>query len=155
MSRVPWARIRDILAEVSEHEFREEVLGKLDRILAILTHHALGSVNLMAVPTGPVDVGQSFQVIATAALADGTEASQATLTVSSSDETVLTATFLSSGVEGPTLGSGTVECNALAAGSATVTVTATNPDGSVVAAGTDNPFTVTVVAVDAVAVNVA
>lgn len=107
----------------------------------------LTEVNVMPVPTGPVAPGTSDTFTVADTASDGT-AVTATNTVASSDESVATATLSDNN-------NGT--WTAVAAGSAVITVTGTDANGSVISTGTNNPFTVDVAApVEALAsVNVA
>jgi hypothetical protein len=109
-----------------------------------------GSIDIMAVPTGPVAPGDVFTVTATFVDAAGVTVNEPIDPVSSDASIV---TVVSDGAVGVSV----LTCTAVAIGSAQVTSSATNPsDGSVVSTGTNNPFTVTVAAAAdlGVAVNV-
>jgi hypothetical protein len=113
------------------------------------TDLAIG-VNGMSLPVSPVAPGTSFTGTYTAVDANGNTV-PGPITFASSDGTLLTAIS-----DGSVSGVSVVTCDAIADGSPILTATFTNSDGSTVAIGTNNPFTVTIsgVATDlAVAVN--
>ena len=109
------------------------------------------SVDLMPIPSGPISVGATGTFLATAADSGGNPVAGALATVASSDDTILTV--VSDGVAGTS----TVTYTAVADGTATVTGTYTNADGTVVDTGAGNPatFTVATAAPDVSAVNFA
>lgn len=96
------------------------------------------SVNLMAFPTGPVAPGDSGTFTAEAVDANGAQVPGAAISVVGSDDTLLA--LASDGAPG----TATITYTAIAAGAVTVTGSTTNPDGSVVSTGTNNPGTITV-----------
>ena len=95
----------------------------------------------MSVPTGPVAPGTSFTVEATFVDANGNTVNQP-ITWASSDDTVLTVT--GDGASGVSTATCTVDPNAADGATASGTATGTNVDGSTVATGSNNPFTITV-----------
>lgn len=95
----------------------------------------------MAVPTGPVTAGASDTYTATALDANNSVVSGATVVTVSSDETIVSVS--SNGSSG---GVETGTWTAVADGSATLTSTATNVDGSTVSTGNGNPDVITVAA---------
>jgi hypothetical protein len=142
----------------NEHEENEELhriadaLEFIGRLLSIYlpqpTQFATG-VNGMSLPVSPVAPGTVFTGTYTAVDAAGNTVPGA-ITFASSDATLLDAVG-----DGSTSGVSVVTCTAVAAGSPILTATFTNSDGSTVAVGTNNPFTVTIGAATdlAVAVN--
>lgn len=93
------------------------------------------SVNLMALPTGQVNVGDTGDFTATAVDENGATVSGLAVTVASSDDTLLTVTGSSDA------GVFTGTWTAVAAGSPTLTASVLNPDGSTVDTGANNPAT--------------
>ena len=93
----------------------------------------------MPMPTGPVPAGTSDTYTATALDANGNAVVAATVSTASSDDTIvsLVSNGSSNGVE-------TGTWTAVADGTATLTSTAVNVDGSTVSTGTGNPGTITV-----------
>lgn len=105
----------------------------------------------MPVPANP-QVGDTFTQTGTAVNEDGSTNTEAVVTWETTDPTVLSFTD-----SGSNSGVGMAVFTAVAEGTAQGTAVATNADGTTVATGDGNPFSVTVtVAVnDATAVNVA
>lgn len=93
----------------------------------------------MAIPTGPVAPGATDTYTATALDANGAPVTGAVVLTASSDDTVVSVVS-----NGSTDGVETGTWTAVAAGSATLTSTATNVDGSTVDTGTNNPDVITV-----------
>lgn len=141
-----------------EHEAIEQLtriadaLDFIGRLLAIYlpsTQPVATGVNGMSLPVSPVTPGTQFTGTYTAVDASGNTL-PGPITFTSSDDTLLTVSG-----DGSTSGESVVTCDAVAAGTPTLTATFTNPDGTTTSTGTNNPFTVTIAAavVDAVAVN--
>lgn len=109
------------------------------------------SVDLMPIPSGSITVGATGTFTATAADSGGNPVAAAVPTVTSSDDTILTVS--SDGAPGMS----TITYTAIADGTATVTGSVTNADGTVVSTGDGNPatFTVAAAAADVAAVNFA
>lgn len=96
----------------------------------------------MAFPTASVNVGDTGDGTGTALDASGNVVAGNTVTVTSSDDTIVSITD-----NGSASGVDSVTWTAVAAGTATVTGSTTNPsDGSVVSSGNNNPLVITVVA---------
>jgi hypothetical protein len=93
----------------------------------------------MPMPTGPVPVGATDTYTATALDANGNTVEAATVSTASSDDTIVS--LVSNGSTG---GVETGTWTAVADGTATLTSTAVNVDGSTVDTGTGNPGTITV-----------
>lgn len=146
------AEIRRILADVSwfhdhnEHEspfehqllnVLEEIATQLAAIASYLQPPSLTGVNLMALPGAPVAPGATDSFTATAVDQNGNTDINATVSVASSDPTIVT-------VDGSSdAGVFTGTWTAVADGSATIT--GTGNDGSVtVESGADNPASITV-----------
>ena len=105
----------------------------------------------MPIPSGSITVGATGTFTATAADSGGNPVAAAVPTVTSSDDTILTVS--SDGAPGMS----TITYTAIADGTATVTGSVTNADGTVVSTGDGNPatFTVAAAAADVAAVNFA
>ena len=93
----------------------------------------------MALPTGPVAPGASDTYTGTALDANGNVVSAASVVTVSSDDTIVSISS-----NGSTDGVETGTWTAVAVGSATLTATATNSDGSTVDTGSGNPDVITV-----------
>lgn len=135
-------------------EYEREIVRLLERILEesregtrILRRIAhtltpppsrLTEVNVMSIPSGPVQVGASdtFSVVDDAA--DSTQVVAAN-TAASNDTNIATVTLTDNG-DGTASGTWT----AVGPGSASITVTGTDAAGNVVSTGTNNPFAITV-----------
>jgi hypothetical protein len=137
MPHRPWREDR----RPDDNELLRRIAEALEGIYDILLAEQLTTatgVNGMSLPVSPVAPGTTFTGTYTAVDASGNTVPGA-ITFESSDGTLLTATG-----DGSVSGVSVVTCDAIAAGTPILTASFTNPDGSVVAVGTNNPFTVTI-----------
>jgi hypothetical protein len=109
-------------------------------------------VDIMALPSGDINVGDTFTVTLTAVNADGSTNTSVTSITPSADGSVLTVAE-----DADASGVATATYTAVAAGAGSGGAVAVNPDGTETSGGTNNPFSVTVVeaVVDATQVNIA
>lgn len=95
----------------------------------------------MTVPSGPLNVGDTFDPVGTAQDASGNTVPDAVVSWTIDDPSVLAVVD-----NGSVGGVGGASCTALAAGSFVLTAVATNPDGSSVNTGPGDPVSGSVVA---------
>lgn len=129
--------------EINKHLERiAEALEFIGRLLAIYLPppQIARSLNGMALPVSPVAPGTTDTATYTAVDAAGNTVAGA-ISFASSDDTLLTVSG-----DGSTSGVSVVTWTAVAAGSPVLTASFTNSDGSVVATGTNDPFTFTIAA---------
>ena len=98
-------------------------------------------VAVMTVPSGPLNVGDTFSPVGTAQDANGVTVPSATVSWTIDDPSVLGVVD-----NGSVNGVGGATCTALAEGNFTLTAVATNTDGSSVSAGPGDPVVGSVVA---------
>lgn len=143
---MPWGHEHDWPVERESLHRIALVLEDIAVSLRYLRPHAL-EVNGMSLPSGPVAPGTSDTATYTAVDADGNTVA-GPITFASSDDTQLTVSG-----DGSTSGVSVVSWTYLG-GSPVLSATFTNPDGSVVDSGSNDPYTFVAQAVDlAVAVN--
>lgn len=132
--------------EHDDWRFLERIACSLENIEEILEaafqqpNIKARSVNVMPLPTGPVAPGTSDTATGTAVDASGNTVVDATVTWTSSDDTLLTVVD-----NGSNAGVGSVTWTALGDGGVLTSV-GTNADGTTTSTGTNNPFTFSVTA---------